>query len=77
MEVMKAALRLAGTNTLAFVIFSALVGCQSSDPMVYVTEHGKKYHVKECRLKHGSSGIALSEAKAKGYEPCEVCKPPQ
>lgn len=48
-----------------------------ADPLVYVTENGKKYHQKNCRLKHGSKGIKLSDAKKKGYKPCEVCKPPK
>lgn len=50
---------------------------QKTDPLVYVTDQGKKYHVKNCRLKHGSSGIKLSVAKQKGYKPCAVCKPPK
>lgn len=50
---------------------------QNKKSLVYVTESGKKYHVKNCRLKHGSKGITLEEAKKKGYKPCEVCKPPK
>lgn len=49
----------------------------ASDPTVYVTDQGKKYHTKNCRLKHGSKGVKLSEAKKKGYTPCAVCKPPK
>ena len=49
----------------------------ASDPTVYVVEKGKKYHVKNCRLKQGSHAMKLSEAKKKGYEPCKVCKPPK
>lgn len=48
----------------------------ASDPTVYVTENGKKYHTKNCRLKHGSTGIKLTAAKKKGYTRCSVCKPP-
>lgn len=50
---------------------------QKADPTVYATEKGKKYHVKNCRLKHGSSGMKLSVAKKKGYTACAVCKPPK
>jgi len=50
---------------------------QPKPTIVYVTEQGKKYHVKNCRLKHGSKGMKLSEAKSKGYKPCAVCKPPK
>lgn len=49
----------------------------ASDPTVYVTDQGKKYHTKNCRLKHGSKGVKLSEAKKKGYTPCASCKPPK
>lgn len=49
----------------------------AADPTVYVTDQGKKYHTKNCRLKHGSKGAKLSEAKKKGYTPCAVCKPPK
>jgi hypothetical protein len=48
-----------------------------TDPMVYVTEKGKKYHKKSCKLvAQGKKGIKLSEAIAKGYTPCGACKPP-
>lgn len=55
------------------------LACQSiaADPTVYATEKGKKYHVKNCRLKHGSKGMKLSEAKKKGYTACASCKPPK
>lgn len=71
------------TTTLllaAFVTMGAIAFAQKpprpvADPTVYVTESGKKYHKKDCRLKKGSTGIKLSAAKKKGYKPCEVCKP--
>lgn len=54
----------------------ALLGqAVAKDPTVYVTENGKKYHQKNCKLKHGSKGVKLSVAKKKGYKPCTVCKP--
>jgi endonuclease YncB( thermonuclease family) len=44
---------------------------------VYVTEHGKKYHRKDCAFaKQGATAITLQEAKAKGCTPCSRCKPP-
>ena len=44
---------------------------------VYITKTGKKYHRVDCKyLSKSSYSINLSDAKAKGYEPCKVCKPP-
>ncbi|MFN8219760.1 MAG: hypothetical protein U0S12_06460 [Fimbriimonadales bacterium] len=71
---MSRANRLIAPLLLSFLVASSAL---ASDPTVYVTEQGKKYHQKNCRLKHGSKGIKLSEAKKKGYKPCEVCKPPK
>lgn len=63
---------------VALILSMALgAAAHKSDPTVYVTEQGKKYHLKNCRLKHGSTGIKLSVAKQKGYKPCAVCKPPK
>jgi len=64
-----------------YVIFVALAlsaACASApaDPTVYIVETGKKYHMKNCRLKKGSKGVKLSIAKKKGYTACKVCKPP-
>lgn len=60
----------------ALVMASYAVPAQSkSDPIVYVVEAGKAYHKKNCRLKQGSKGIKLSEAKKKGFKACKVCKP--
>ena len=43
---------------------------------VYITETGKKYHMKNCSTaKTGKKGIELAEAKKQGYEPCKVCNP--
>jgi phosphatidylserine/phosphatidylglycerophosphate/cardiolipin synthase-like enzyme len=50
----------------------------ASDPTVYVTTSGKKYHADGCRyLAKSKIPLKLSEAKAKGYSPCSVCGPPQ
>jgi len=43
------------------------------DPTVYIKENGKKFHKKKCKLVTEKTGIKLSEAKKKGYEPCESC----
>lgn len=43
---------------------------------VYVTEGGKKYHMKNCSVVNtGKKGIERSEAQKKGYTSCNVCKP--
>ena len=65
------------TQLLAsIVLMSAFASAHAfADPTVYVTEQGKAYHKKNCTLKHGSTGMKLSEAKKKGYKPCKVCKP--
>jgi hypothetical protein len=43
---------------------------------VYVTKTGKKYHKSDCRyLKQSKEAISLSDAKAKNYTACKVCKP--
>jgi len=45
---------------------------------VYITRTGKKYHRDGCRyLSQSKFPISLKDAKAKGYEPCKVCHPPQ
>ena len=50
----------------------------ADDPIVYVTRSGKKYHADGCRyLSKSKIPIKLSEAKAKGYTPCSVCRPPE
>lgn len=43
------------------------------DPVVYVKENGKKYHKRNCKLVSGKTGLKLSEAVKKGYEPCKAC----
>jgi uncharacterized secreted protein with C-terminal beta-propeller domain len=43
---------------------------------VYITNSGSKYHREGCRyLSKSSVPISRSEAEARGYEPCSVCKP--
>jgi competence protein ComEC len=51
---------------------------QPREQTVYVTKTGKKYHLASCRsLAKSKIPISLKDAKAKGYTPCSVCKPPQ
>jgi len=50
---------------------------EASGTAVYITESGTKYHRDGCRfLSKSKIAISLEEAKAQGYEPCSVCKPP-
>jgi len=43
---------------------------------VYITAAGKKFHRAGCRyLAHGAIAISRTEAIAKGYTPCSVCRP--
>ena len=45
---------------------------------VYVTEHGRKYHNKDCQfVRNGGIAVTLKEARARGCSPCARCKPPQ
>lgn len=45
---------------------------------VYITKTGEKYHADGCRyLAQSKISISLADAKARGYEPCKVCQPPQ
>jgi len=52
----------------------------SQDPQsvtVYVTRTGKKYHRDGCRyLRQSRIPMSLKDAKANGYTPCSVCRPP-
>ena len=44
---------------------------------VYITATGQCYHRAGCRyLSHSCVPISLADAKAQGYRPCSVCKPP-
>ncbi|MFZ4508318.1 MAG: hypothetical protein ACOYON_11555 [Fimbriimonas sp.] len=53
-------------------------GGQGTEPTVHVTKSGKKYHKGTCKILLRSKvriGMKLSEAKAKNYTACKVCKP--
>jgi uncharacterized protein YceK len=44
--------------------------------IVYITQFGKRYHRAGCRyLQQSSIPISRSDAIARGYTPCEVCRP--
>lgn len=44
---------------------------------VYITKTGIKYHEGTCRyLSRSKIAISLSDANARGYTACSVCKPP-
>jgi hypothetical protein len=50
----------------------------TKEQIVYITDTGKKYHTATCRsLAKSKIPISLKDAKAQGYTPCSVCKPPQ
>ncbi len=45
---------------------------------VYITRTGACYHRGGCRhLSHSRVPISLAQAKARGYRPCKVCRPPR
>ena len=52
-------------------------GGGSSGTTVYITKTGSKYHRGSCSyLSQSKIAISLSQAKARGYTPCSVCRPP-
>jgi competence protein ComEC len=57
---------------------STVSGGASRATIVYTTETGECYHRDGCRyLSHSRIPITLKEARARGYRPCSVCRPPQ
>ncbi|AHM61252.1 ComE operon protein 3 [Flammeovirgaceae bacterium 311] len=49
----------------------------ASAQTVYVTKTGAKYHEDGCRyLSKSKIQTTVKEARAKGFEPCKICKPP-
>lgn len=54
-----------------------LIAAVASAETVYVTKTGSKYHRASCQhLSKSSTAIELSDAIARGYEPCKTCRPP-
>ena len=65
-------------SIISFVLFALfyLTVNFSQAQTVYVTETGKKFHMKNCtNAKTGKTGMEYSEAKKKGYTACGICKP--
>ena len=51
---------------------------KKSDPYVYITKTGKKYHREDCSyLRKSKIKTKLSEAKRRGYKACSRCNPPK
>ncbi len=49
-----------------------------SQPVVYVTRAGTRYHRADCQhARSGATPITLEEAKSRGLKPCSRCKPPE
>ena len=47
-----------------------------ADGTVYITETGSKYHRGSCRsLKKSKRAVSRSDAAARGFEPCAICRP--
>ncbi len=67
----------ASTNTQN-VAASPSSQANDDDITVYITKTGTKYHVYGCRsLSKSKIPVSLAAAKARGYEPCGICHPPQ
>ncbi len=67
-------------QSLFRVVFVALLyiclNFSAQAQTVYVTDGGKKYHMKNCSVvSTGKKGLEVSEAKKAGYSACSVCKP--
>jgi endonuclease YncB( thermonuclease family) len=57
---------------------SAQAEAAGDEVIVYVTEHGRKYHTRDCQyVRNGGMAVTLKEARARGCTPCTRCKPPQ
>ncbi len=53
-------------------------GSAPGGTIVYITATGECYHRAGCRyLSQSKIAVTLAQAKAQGYRPCSVCKPPQ
>jgi hypothetical protein len=59
------------------LLLVAIASAAQSDPTVYGTKTGEKYHLEKCSsLRKSKIAMKLSEAKAKGLGACKRCKPP-
>ena len=67
-----------GVSSSSGATSSGLSSSASGSTIVYITATGECYHRDGCRyLSHSKIAITLKEAKARGYRPCKVCRPPQ
>jgi len=66
-------------RSVALVVFLLVLPAlllAGTEPTVYVTKTGSKYHADGCRhLAKSKIAMKLCEA-AKSYTPCSVCDPP-
>ena len=68
---------------LLIVATGAIIGTEikppiQTEPVVWVTQSGKKYHTEGCRTIQNSKNLrSLTKAEAigKGYEACKICRP--
>ena len=62
---------------LAVVILVSPVLAAGGSTVVYITRTGECYHADGCRfLQKSKIEITLSDAVARGYRACKVCRPP-
>jgi len=70
----------AGRFFLVAILVCVIAGvgyAAGRDTVVYVTRTGEKYHTERCSsVRNSKISISLGEAVAKGYGPCQRCKPP-
>ncbi|MEX1377644.1 MAG: hypothetical protein AB1Z23_09265 [Eubacteriales bacterium] len=66
----------AATPTITITTDAPTVLATKSEKIVYITNLGSKYHRYGCRsLNDSCIEITLTNAIAKGYEPCKICNP--
>ncbi|MGV3619132.1 MAG: hypothetical protein ACO1SV_27715 [Fimbriimonas sp.] len=59
------------------LLLVATASAHQSDPTVYKTKTGAKYHLAKCSsLRQSKIEIKLSEAKKEGLTACKRCHPP-
>jgi competence protein ComEC len=67
-----------GSSAAASTAGGTSTSTAAGGTIVYVTDTGECYHRKDCRyLASSRRAVTLSRAKADGYRPCRVCRPPR
>ena len=62
----------------AFLLASPALAVSNGGEIVYITRTGECYHTGDCvYLSKSKIEITLSDAVARGYRACSVCRPPQ